>query len=99
MNTFIDNNQLCSWTCLTPRCNEYAKKKKSVIITKVGVYIRPLFIQCALYAIKSRYESLKRCRGNNKAIIDIAILLLTSIYHILLTSEVFDYKRFENFNE
>ena len=46
--------------------------------------------------IKARYESLKRCRGHKKAIIAIARLLLTSIYHMLLTGEVFNYQRFEN---
>lgn len=89
---------------LTPRCNESAKKKKSVRITKAGIYIKPLFVQCALCAIKdnscpyikTRYESLKRRHGHNKAIISIARLLLTSVYHILLTGEVFDYQRFEN---
>ena len=104
MNTFIDDKHLCSWAGLTPRCNESAKKKKSVKITKAGIYIKPLLVQCSLCAIKdkscpyikARYESLKRRRGHNKAIIAIARLLLTSIYHILLTGEVFDYKRFEN---
>ena len=104
MNTFIDDKHLCSWAGLTPRCNESAKKKKSVRITKAGIYIKPLLVQCALCAIKdkscpyikAKYESLKRRRGHKKAIIAIARLLLTSIYHILLTGEVFDYKRFEN---
>ena len=104
MNTFIDDKHLCSWAGLTPRCNESAKKKKSVRITKAGIYIKPLLVQCALCAIKdkscpyikARYESLKRRRGHKKAIIAIVRLLLTSIYHILLTGEVFDYQRFEN---
>ena len=104
MNIFIDDKHLCSWAGLTPRCNESAKKKKSVRITKAGIYIKPLLVQCALCAIKdkscpyikARYESLKRRRGHKKAIIAVARLLLTSIYHILLTGEVFDYKRFEN---
>ena len=104
MNTFIDDKHLCSWAGLTPRCNESAKKKKSVRITKAGIYIKPLLVQCALCAIKdkscpyikARYESLKKRRGHKKAIIAIARLLLTSIYHILLIGEVFDYKRFEN---
>lgn len=104
MNTFIDDKHLCSWAGLTPRCNESAKKKKSVRITKAGIYIKPLLVQCALNAIKdkscpyikARYESLKRRRGHKKAIIAISRLLLTSVYHILLTGEVFDYQRFEN---
>ena len=103
MNTFIDDKHLCSWAGLTPRCNESAKKKKSVRISKAGIYIKPLLVQCALCAIKdkscpyikAKYESLKRRRGHKKAIIAIARLLLTCIYHILLTGKVFDYQRFE----
>ena len=103
MNVFVDDKHLISWAGLSPRCNESARKKKSVKITKAGVYIKPLLVQCALCAIKdktcpyikARYESLKRRRGHKKAIIAIARLLLTSIYHILNTGEVFDYERFD----
>ena len=103
MNVFVDDKHLVSWAGLSPRCNESAKKKKSVKITKAGVYIKPLLVQCALCAIKdkscpyikARYESLKRRRGHKKAIIAIARLLLTSIYHILLTGETFEYERFD----
>lgn len=104
MEVFIDDKHLISWAGLSPRCNESAKKKKSVRITKAGVYIKPLLVQCALCAIKdkscpylkSRYESIKRRRGHKKAIIAIARLLLVSIYHILISATPFDYKRFEN---
>lgn len=107
MNTFIDDKHLCSWAGLTPRCNESARKKKSVRITKAGIYIKPLLVQRALCVIKDkscpyikdRYESLKRRRGHEKATIVIARVLLTSIYHILLTGEVFDYQKFENLIE
>ena len=103
MKVFVDDKHLVSWAGLSPRCNESARKKKSVKITKAGVYIKPLLVQCALCAIKdkscpyikARYESLKRRRGHKKAIIAIARLLLTSIYHILNTGEGFDYERFD----
>ncbi len=102
MNVFINDKHLVSWAGLSPRCNESAKKKKSVKITKAGVYIKPLLVRCALCAIKdkscpyikARYESLKRRRGHKKAIIATARLLLTVIYHILNTGKAFDYKRF-----
>lgn len=104
MEVFIDDKHLISWAGLSPRCNESAKKKKSVRITKAGVYIKPLLVQCALCAIKDkscpylklRYESIKRRRGHKKAIIAIARLLLVSIYHILISATPFDYERFEN---
>ncbi len=99
----VDDKHLDSWAGLSPRCNESARKEKAVKITKAGVYIKPLLVQCALCAIKdkscpyikARYKSLKRRRGHKKAIIAIARLLLTSIYHILNTGEVFDYDRFD----
>ena len=102
MNAFVNSEHLCSWAGLTPRCNESAKKKKSVRINKAGIYIKPLLVQCALAAIKdkscpyihARYNSIKSRRGHKKAIIAIARLLLTSIYHMLLAGEVFDYDRF-----
>ena len=107
MNTFVDSEHLCSWAGLTPRCNESAKKKKSVRINKAGIYIKPLLVQCALAAIKdkscpyisARYNSVKSRRGHKKAIIAIARLLLTSIYHMLSNNIEFDFQRFEdNYN-
>ncbi|MDO4963835.1 MAG: transposase [bacterium] len=63
--------------------------------------IKPLLVQCALCAIKDnstnyfklRYESIKRRRGHKVAIIAIAKLLLTCVYNILKTGEVFDVER------
>jgi len=107
MKVFPDDKHLISWAGLAPRCNESNKKKKSVRITKAGIYIKPLLVQCALCAIKdkscpyikARYESLKRTRSHKKAIIAIARLLLTSIYHILSTGKPFDYERFIELQE
>ena len=101
MNVFLDSKHLVSWAGLVPRCNESNNKKKSVKITKAGVYIKPLLVQCALCAIKDsssdyfklRYESIKRRRGHKVAIIAIARLMLTCIYNILKTGEVFDNER------
>ena len=102
MEVFPDDKHLISWAGLSPRCNESNKKKKSSRINKAGAYIKPLLVQCALAAIKdkncpyirARYESLKKRRSHKKAIIAIARLLLTSIYHILKNKEPFDYERF-----
>lgn len=52
MNAFIVDKHLCSWAGLTPRCNESAKKKKSVRITKAGIYIKPFLVQCDLMCYK-----------------------------------------------
>lgn len=54
MKVFVDDKHLVSCTGLSPRCNESVRKKKFVKITKAGVYIKPLLVQCALCAIKDK---------------------------------------------
>lgn len=91
MSVFPTDKQLCSWAGLTPQNNESAGKKKTTRISRAGAYIKPLLVQCALNAvrvkanpeIRSRYLALKKRRGHKKAIIAIARMLLTAIYHML----------------
>ncbi|MGN0682400.1 MAG: IS110 family transposase [Oscillospiraceae bacterium] len=95
MSVFPTDKQLCSWAGLTPQNNESAGKKKTTRITRAGAYIKPLLVQCALAAIKdkkhpeirNRYLALKKRRGHKKAIIAIARMLLTAIYHMLKKDE------------
>jgi len=99
MSVFLSSKHLCSWAGLTPQNNESAGKKKSVRVSRAGVYIKPLLVQCANAAIKSkkctyfkmRYDQIKKRRGHKKAIIAIAHMLLNCIYHILDKNEPFDY--------
>jgi transposase len=109
MSVFKSDNHLCSWAGLTPQSNESAGKKKSVKISRAGVYIKPLLVQCANNAIrdkscpyfKLRYEAIKKRRGHKRAIIAIARMLLTCIYHMLLKNEPFNnelYKQYTNSN-
>lgn len=96
MSVFPSAEHLASWAGLSPTNNESAGKKKSVKISKAGVYIKPLLIQCALGAIrnktniyyKHKYESIKKRRGHKKAIITIARMILVSIYHMFSTGEI-----------
>lgn len=91
MDVFPTAKHLCSWAGLTPTNDESAGKKKSVRISRAGCYIKPLLVQCATAVVKSekhpeirnRYLQLKRRRGHKRAIIAIARMLLTAIYHIL----------------
>ena len=99
MAVFNSSKHLCSWAGLTPQNNESAGKKKSVRISRAGVYIKPLLVQCANAAIKSkkcpyfknRYDQIKKRRGHKKAIIAIAHTLLNCIYHMLDKNEPFNY--------
>ena len=54
MSVFLSSKHLCSWAGLTPQNNESAGKKKSVRVSRAGVYIKPLLVQCANAAIKSK---------------------------------------------
>lgn len=107
MNVFESSKHLVSWAGLAPANNESAGKKKSVRISKAGQYLKPLLIQCALSAIKSKkepyfaikYNRIKKRRGHKKAIIAIARMLLTCIYHMIKTGNEFnpiDYQELNN---
>ena len=98
MSVFPTSKHLCSWAGLTPQNSESAGKKKTTRISRAGAYIKPLLVQCALCAIRTkqfpevrnRYLALKKRRGHKKAIIAIARMLLTAIYNILKWNEVYN---------
>ena len=95
MSQFSSSKRLCCWAGLTLGSNESAGKKKSVRITRAGVYLKPALVQCAHAAVKSdkspyykkKYESLVKRRGKKRAIIAIARMILTAIYQMLSTGE------------
>ena len=107
MDVFVDDKHLCSWAGLTPQNNESAGKKKSVRISRAGVYIKPLLVQCANNAIKDknceyfkfRYEAIKKRRGHKRAIIAIARMLLTCAYHMLSKNEPFNIDLYKQLTE
>lgn len=98
MSQFSNSKRLCCWAGLTPGNNESAGKKKSVRITRAGVYLKPALVQVAHAAVKSnkssyyknKYESISKRRGKKRAIIAIARMILTAIYHMLVTGELFN---------
>jgi len=98
MSVFPTAKHLCSWAGLAPQCNESGGKKKSSRISRAGVYIKPLLIQCANAVVKSnkhpeirnRYLSIKKRRGHKKAVVAIARMLLTAIFHILKKNEPYN---------
>lgn len=98
MSHFSSSKRLCCWAGLTPGNNESAGKKKSVRITRAGVYLKPALVQVAHAAVKSKddsyyrikYERIAKRRGKKRAIIAIARMILTAIYHMLSTGETFN---------
>ena len=95
MSQFASSKRLCCWAGLTPGNNESAGKKKSVRITRAGVYLKPALVQVAHAAVKSnkssyyktKYERISKRRGKKRAIIAIARMILTAIYHMFVTGE------------
>ena len=98
MNIFDDAKHLCSWCGLSPSNNESAGKKKSVRIAKAGAYLKPMMVQCALAAIKSKkqpyfaikYGRIKKRRGHKKAIIAIARMMMVCIHHMVSEKQHFN---------
>ena len=107
VSAFPTSKKLCSWAGLTPQNNESAGKKKSVRVSKAGCYIKPLLVQCGLAALKSksnpeitnRYKNLKMRRGHKKAIIAIARMLMTAIYHILQEKVAYNRELYSHYNQ
>jgi len=98
MSQFGSSKRLCSWAGLTPGNNQSAGKKKSVRINRAGVYLKPTLVQVAHAAVKDKentyykvkYEKLSKRRGKKRSIIAIARMILTAIYHMLSTGEVWN---------
>lgn len=98
MSQFHSSKRLCCWAGLTPGSNGSAGKKKSVRITRAGVYPKPALVQCAHAAVLSttspyyrkKYERTAKRRGKKRAIIAIAGMMLTAIYHMLSNGEIWN---------
>lgn len=98
MNQFGSSKKLCCWAGLTPSNNESAGKKKSVRISRAGVYLKPALVQVAHGAVRRKdspyyalkYERIAKRRGKKRTIIAIARMILTAIYSILSTGETWN---------
>lgn len=98
MTQFTSSKRLCAWAGLTPGSNQSAGKKKSVRISRAGVYLKPALVQVAHAAVKDKcspyyalkYERIAKRRGKKRAIIAIARMILTAIYSMFCTGEIWN---------
>ena len=98
MSQFSSHYKLASWDGLAPGCNESAGKKKSVKISRAGVYLKPCLVEVAHCAVKdktntyyaNKFNKISKRRGKKRAYIAIARKILVAIYHMLLTGEVWN---------
>ena len=98
MEQFKTARRITSWTGLAPTNNQSAGKKKSVKISRAGVYLKPCLVEVAHAAIKdkehpyyaNKFNKISKRRGKKRAYIAIARKILIAIYHMLLTGEVWN---------
>ncbi len=98
MSQFKSHHRLTSWAGLTPGCNESAGKKKSVKISRAGVYLKPYLVEVAHNAVKDKtntyyakkFEKISKRRGKKRAYIAIARKILVAIYHMFQTGEIWN---------
>ncbi len=98
MEQFGSSKRLCCWAGLTPGNNESAGKKKSVRITRAGVYLKPALVQVAYAAVKAtdnsyyrlKYEHISKRRGKKRTIIAIARMILTAVFQMISTGEAWN---------
>ena len=98
MTQFESSKRLCRWAGLTPGNNESAGKKKSVRITRAGGYLKPALVQAAHAAVKSnkspyykhKYELISKLRVKIRAIIAVARMILTAVFAMLSTGEIWN---------
>ena len=98
MTQFSSDRRICCWAGLTPGNNQSAGKKKTVRITRAGVYLKPCLVEVAHAAVKcksqpyyrNKFERIARRRGKKRAFIAIARMILTAIYHMLTNGELFN---------
>ncbi len=98
MSQFSNHHRLCAWAGLAPGCNESAGKKKSVKISRAGVYLKPCLVEVAHCAVKdkintyyaNKFNKISKRRGKKRTTIAIARKILVAIYHMLSTGEAWN---------
>ena len=84
MSQWSSHRKLAAWAGLSPGCNQSADKKKSIKISKAGVYLKPYLVQVAHTTIKdkkcdyyaTKYNKISKRRGKKRAIVTIARKIL-----------------------
>ena len=90
MSRFASAAHLLSWTCICPRNDESAGKRRSNRVRKGSVWLKTTMVQCARAGVKKKdsylqalFYRIRARRGENKAILAVAASMLTAIYHML----------------
>ena len=90
MSRFATDGNLVSWSCICPRSDESAGKRRSTRIRKGSPWLKTTLVQCAWAAVRKKdsylhaqFHRIRARRGPKKAIVAVAASILTAIYHML----------------
>lgn len=90
MSRFATPGHLLSWTCLCPRNDESAGKRRSTRLRRGGHWLKTTLVQAAWSAVRvkgsylqAQFHRIRARRGAKKAIIAVAASMLTAIWHML----------------
>lgn len=90
MGRFPSSAHLVSWAGLCPRMDESAGKRRSTRLRKGAPWLKPVLVQCAWGAARTKrtytqaqFLRLKARRGPMKAVVAVAATILTAAYYIL----------------
>ena len=93
MEQFPTPDHLVSWSSLCPRLDQSAGRARSTRLRVGAAWLKPLLVQCAWAAVRTKgsylqaqYLRLKARRGPKKAVVAVAASILTASYHIVKNS-------------
>jgi len=96
MRRFPTAGHLISWAGLCPRNDESAGKRRSTRMRKGAPWLKTTLVQCAWAAsrkkasyLQAQFHRLRARRGAKKAIGAVAASILTIIYNMLISGELY----------
>jgi transposase len=97
MTVFATPKHLASWAKMSPGNDESAGKRRSGKTGKGNKWLRATLTEAALSAGKTKhsylaaqYQRLRGRRGHNKAVTAVGHSILTAIWHMLQTGELYN---------
>jgi transposase len=96
MSRFPTAGHLISWAGLCPRNDESAGKRRSNRMRKGAPWLKTTLVQCARAAarkkesyLQAQFHRLRARRGAKKAFGALAASILTTVYHMLISGELY----------
>jgi transposase len=96
MGRFPTAGHLISWAGLCPKNDESAGKRRSTRMRKGAPWLKTTLVQCAWAASRKKasylqapFHRLRARRGAKKAIGALAASILTTVYHMLISGELY----------